>query len=145
MFRTCGDINDLKVVSLISNLCVMESTKISNPQLLNGFIISWRRSLTEISINIFGKKYFWLYSGLKNVTTSLDMHDGVTLGWDSIHSTIYSLNSFIFVLYLKQCLIDFRVIFSISDTHVLIFCPLLTKLRAELRQRLVSLIKCFLL
>ena len=85
ILRTCGGIKNLHVVSLISNFYVTELATLTIPPLLDGFIISLWRYPTEISINIFGKKSYWFDSGLKKVTTSLDTHNGLTLGWDSIH------------------------------------------------------------
>ena len=65
ILRTCGSINNLNVVSLISNFCVAESATLSNPHFPDGFIISLCISLTERSINIFGKLPFDLIMVLK--------------------------------------------------------------------------------
>ena len=121
ILRTCGGINNLNVVSIISTFCVTESTTIGNPQLSNCFIVSLCRSLTEISNNIFDKTSFWFYCGYKTMTNLLERNDSFTLGWDSIPSTKYSLDSFVIVLYLEKPLIDFRVIFSIRNISALFF------------------------
>ena len=105
---TCGGINDRIVVSVTSNFCVTKSTTLSKPSLSDGFITSLCWSLTYISINFVGKTSFWFDSGLKTVKKLLDTHDGLTLVWDSIHSTISSLNRFVIVLYIKRPLIYFR-------------------------------------
>ena len=132
------------VLSFISTLYVTESTTLVNPPLSYSFIISLCISLTEISINAFVKTSFWFDSGFKTVTTSIDTHDGLTLGLDSIYSTIYYLNLFVVVLYLEIPLVTFRVVISIRNIYAPIFFPLLTKLRAALWQSFVYSVKCFI-
>ena len=96
------------------------------------------------SIHIFVNTSFWFDSGFKTVTTSLDTHDGLALGWDITHPIIYSINIFAIVLYLEQTLIAFRVKFSMSNIHALIISPLITKLRSALLPRLVYFITCLI-
>ena len=63
--------------------------------ILRFFLVSLCRSLTEIYIYLFGKTFFWFDSMFKTVTELLDTHDVLSFVWDSIHSTISSLNSFL--------------------------------------------------
>ena len=135
-FWTCGGINDLNVVSLISPLCVTESITLANRPLSDWFIILLCRCLTEISIYIFWKISFWFDYGFKTGITSVDTHDGLKLRCDSIHSKYSSLKHFVVVLYLDKNPHIFQVNFSIRDISDVIFCPLLKKLRAAPRQRL---------
>ena len=79
------------------------------------------------------------------MTNSIETNDSLTLGWDSIPSTKYYLDSFVIVLYLEKPLIDFRVIVSIRNISALIFFPLLAKFRSSLWQSLAYFIKCFII
>ena len=64
-----------------------------------------------VSNNIFGKTDFIFYYWFKTLIIYLDMHYGLSLGWDSAQSTKKSLNYFVILLHLEQSLIDFRVTF----------------------------------
>ena len=144
ILRTCGCINYLNIVSLISTSCVTYSTSLANPLPSNIFIISLCKSLTEISINIFEDNYFISDFWFKTVKESLDTHDGLTLGWKSINPRTSSINNFDILLILEQPLIDYSKSFSIRDISAFIFCPLLTKLHTALRPRLIYFIKYFI-
>ena len=122
---TYRGINDLNIISLLMNLCAIESATLSKPPLSDGFIVSFCRSLTEISLNVLVKTYFWLDSWFETVTPSLEKHGGLALVWESIHSKIYSPKTFVIVLNIYKSLIDFRVILAIMDISTLILCPLL--------------------
>ena len=77
------------------------------------------------------------------MTTSLDTHYGMALVWDIIHSSIYSINHFYCVIYWANSYL-FQGIFIIMGIYAPTFCPLLIKFSSALRQRLVYLIKCYI-
>ena len=141
ILRTCGGINDLNIVSFIGTLCITESTTLSISPFSDGLIIPLCICLTEISIDIFGKTPFWFNYGLETLTTSLETHDGLTLGWEITNSTLSYLNIFVMVLHIEQHIISFSVKNSIWGIFALILCPLLTKLRAAPWEIIVSFIK----
>ena len=106
--------------------------------LLLFIIVIFIMKLTRISpFTFLGGNLFIFDSGLKTGTTSLDTHYVLTLGWDSIHSTFNSLNSFVILLYLEIHIIDFRVNFTIRDISDLIFCLLFTNLYDSILPKLV--------
>ena len=94
ILRTCGGINDLNVVLFIRDFCVTSSNTLSKLPLSDSFIILLCRYLTEIFVKHYQKTYFLFYSWFKNMTTSLERHYGLTLGWEIMDSIIYSLNCF---------------------------------------------------
>ena len=142
--QTCGGINDFNVVSLINNLCTTESTTLANPLFLDGFFIAFCRYITEIFVNIFGNNSFWFNPGFITVTTSLDIHDGLTLGWYIMYSK-FLISIVLFLYYILSGLsLLLGEAFYIRDMSDLIFFPLLAKLCAALIPRLVYFVKCFI-
>ena len=93
---------------------------------------------------IFVKTSFSFDYGFKNLTTSLETNNGLTLVLEIIHSTISCLNHYFVVLYLEQPLISFSVTFSIMDIFTPILFSLIAKLSADLQSSIVSFIKCFI-